>query len=120
MLLGQTAAGRPADLNCLEGCAGFQPATDIKDNLTKGCSHRHLDKTGILDAAGQGEGLGSRASFCTDAAIPLMALQHDLRNVRIGLYVIQNGRLRPQALFYGTGRFYTGHAAASLDGSCQG
>ena len=120
MLLCQTAAGGTSDLNRLKGRTGFQAATDIKDNLAKGRSHGNLNQTGILDAAGQREGLGSRASFCTDAAIPLMTLQHDLRNVRIGLYVIQNGRLRPQSLFYGTGRLYTGHAAVSLDGGCQG
>ena len=67
----ETSAGWSTDLNTLEFTAALETASDIINDGTECGSHRNFDKTGIVYVTGKCECLGSRASFCTDASVPL-------------------------------------------------
>ena len=94
---GQTAAGRTADLYSLKLFAVGNTAADIIDNLAHGNTHRHLCQTGIIDFAGQSENLGALGFFGTQPAVPVCAVNYNLRHVSKGFYVIDISRLAPQA-----------------------
>ena len=74
MLCGQTSAGRSADLHCFEFRTFLKAAADLINDLPQGGSHGNFDQAGILNGTRQGEGLGSRASLCSDRTEPLMSL----------------------------------------------
>ena len=120
MFFCQASAGRTADLYGFELAVIFQSAADIKDNFSQSGSHRNFNQTCIFNGAGQGEGLCSRASLGTDAAIPVGTIQQDLRYIGKCFYVIQDGRFFPESFFNGTRRFYTRHTTISFDGCSQG
>ena len=116
----QTSAGRSADLYALESSTTLESAADIINNMTKCCSHRHFDQTGIFNGTGQRECLCSWASLGTDGTEPVCTFQNDLRYVGICLYVIQYGRFLPQTFFNGTRWFNTRHTSVSFDRCRQG
>lgn len=59
LILDQTSAGRSADLYALESSTTLESAADIINNMTKCCSHRYFDQTGIFNGTGQRECLCS-------------------------------------------------------------
>ena len=119
MLFRQTAAGGAANLNRLEFRAVLQAAANIEDDLPQGGAHGHLDQAGVLNGAGEGEGLAAGAAGSTDGAEPVGALQDDLGDVGVGFHIVQNRGLLPQTLLHGSGGLGSGHAPVALDGSRQ-
>ena len=119
MFLCQTSTGRSTDLNCFELSTIFETATNIKDDLAKGTSHRHLDQTCIFNRTCQREGFCSRASLGTDGTEPFCTFQNDLRYVGKRFYVVEDGRFLPQSFFYRSWRFDTRHTSFSFDGCRQ-
>ena len=116
MILDQTAAGWSANLYALENSSVLKSAADIIDNVTETCSHRNFDQTCVLNGTCQREGLGSRASLCSDGMEPVSTLKDDLWNVGIGFYVIEDSRFLPESFLYSTRRFDTRHTSLAFDG----
>ena len=119
MLLRQTAAAGAADLHSLELSAVLQTAADVEDDLPQGGAHGHFDEAGIFNGTGQGEGLTAGGAGGTDGLEPVSAVQDDLGDVGVGLDVVQDSGLLPQALLNGSGGLGTGHTAVALDGGGQ-
>ena len=88
ILFYETSAGRSTDLNTFEFTAALETASDIINDGTECGSHRNFDKTGIVYVTGKCECLGSRASFCTNASVPLNTIGDDHRYVGISLNVV--------------------------------
>ena len=116
LILDQTSAGRTTDLYTLKCSTTLKTAADIIDDLTERGSHRHFNKACVLNRSCKGECLGTRASLCSDGTEPVGTLYNDLRNICIGLYVIQDGWLAPQTLLNCTRRLHTGHTSVSFNG----
>ena len=114
------AAGRAADLHGLELLAVGDAAADVEDDLADGRTHGHLDQARVHDVARQGEGLRAGALGRSDAAVPVGPAAQDERGVGEGLDVVEDGRLRPQAVLDGARRLDARHAALALDGRGQG
>ena len=81
MLLGQTSAGRPADLHGLELLSVRYAAADVEDDLPQGGAHRHLHQSCVHHVARQSKCLGAGAALGADAPIPRRALVDDVRHV---------------------------------------
>ena len=120
MLLGQTSAGRPADLHGLELLSVRYAAADVEDDLPQGGAHRHLHQSCVHHVARQGEGLGAGAALGADAPVPCRTLVDDARHVGERLHIVQHRGLSPQSLVYRPGRLYPGHTPLALDGGGQG
>ena len=116
---GQAAAGRTADLYSLKLFTVGNTAADIIDNLAHGNTHRHLCQTGIIDFAGQSENLGALRFFCTQLAVPVCAVNNNLRHVSKGFYVVDVRRLAPQAAYRRERRTRARHTALAFDRSHQ-
>ena len=116
VLLGEAAAGRPADLNGLE-VAALYAAADIIYYLTQGRAHRHLDKAGVLDVAGKGKGLRAGAALGANRLIPLCALVDNDGDICKGLDIVKRGRSCKQTLIDASGGLCAGHATLTFDGS---
>ena len=119
VLFCQTAAGRTANLNRLEGGAVFQTAADVKDNLAQGGAHGYFNQTGVLNGTGEGEGLGAGATGSADGAIPVGTLQNNFGNVGVGFHIVQNRGTLPQTLFDGSGGLDPRHTPIAFDGGSQ-
>ena len=91
------------------------PPMSIDDGLERG-AHGHLDKTDIVQCAGEREHLRALALFGPEAREPVRAVQNDRRNVRKGLDIVQHRRPLPQTLDRGERRLGPRHAALALDG----
>ena len=63
VLLGNAAAGGPADLRGLELLARRSAAAHVVDQIAQRHADGHFHEAGILDRAGQGEDLGAAALF---------------------------------------------------------
>ena len=83
VLLGQAAAGRPADLHRLEPVLPDlsrvvgDAAADVEDDLAQRGAERHFDQAGVGHVAGQGEGLGARRCLRAELAEVLGAFVDD-------------------------------------------
>ena len=89
VLLGQAAAGRAADLHGLELFAVLDAAADVVDDLAQRRAHGHLDQAGVVDVAGEGEGLRAGAALGADGLEPVRALLDDVGHVGKRLDVVQ-------------------------------
>jgi hypothetical protein len=78
VLLRDTPAGGPAQLNRLEFALVGDAAADVVDHGAQGGAHGHFHQADVVDIPGQGEDLGSLAGFGTDTGIPGTALEDDL------------------------------------------
>ena len=93
------AAGRAAGLCSFELLAVRDAAADFFNNFTQGGTHRDLNKAGVVDLTAECEHLGALGSSrCPWRRNHSRSVEDDLRDVGIGLNVIQNGRLAEQAL----------------------
>ena len=120
LIFDQTSTGWSTDLYTFESSSALQATTDIINDMTKTGTHWYFDQTCVFNCTGQGEGLGSRASFCSNGTEPVRTLKNDLRNVCICFYVIQNSRFLPETFFYCTRWFDTRHASLTFDGCSEG
>ena len=98
MLCRDTSAGRTAGLCSLELLAIGDTAADLFDDLTQGSAHRDFDQTGVVDLAAQCKYLSTFALFGAHRSEPVGTLEDDLRDIRISLDVVQDGRFCKQAL----------------------
>ena len=92
---------------------------NIIDDFFQIGTHGNFDQTGVVYVTSQGEGLGTGAVGSTHGTEPFVAVQDDLRNVGVGFYIIQNGGLVEQTVFYGARRLNARHASVPFDGSGQ-
>ena len=109
------SAGRTAGLCSLKLLAVRDAAADFLDDLAERGAHRDLNEAGVLDLAAECKDLGALCSLGTHGSIPLCTLEDDLRNVCIGLNVVENGRLLIEALFCRERRTRTRLTAVALD-----
>jgi len=119
VLLGQAAARGAADLHRLEFLAVLDAAADVEDDLAQRRAHRHLDQSRVDHVARQGEGLCAGAFLRADAVEPCTAAQNDLRNIRVGLHIVEHRGPRPQTLLDRARRLDARHTALALDGCGQ-
>ena len=120
MLRRKTSAGGTADLYGFEFSASLDAAADIIDHLAQGSSHGNLNEACVLNGAGDGEGLRSGTSLCSDGAEPVSTLHDDTGHIGEGLHIVQDCGFGPESLVYGSWRFNTGHTSVTFDGSGQG
>ena len=64
----RATAHRAADLDGFEAFVILDAAADIENDFAQGDAQRNFDQTGVLDIAGQGEGLGAFAF-----SVPMLA-----------------------------------------------
>lgn len=107
MLLRQATAGGTTDLDSLE-LSVLHAAADIKNDLAQRCAHGDLNKSRVLNVAGERKGLGAGVALSTNALEPVRAFVYNDRYIGIGLDIIEYGGLVEQALINGSGGFVRG------------
>ena len=112
---GDASAGGTAGLRRFELLAVGDTAADLFYDLTKGGTHRNLNKTGVGDLAAESEHFCALGLFGTHGGKPIRALENYLRDVSVCLNVVEDGGLLKQTLYCGERRTGTGLAALTLD-----
>ena len=115
ILFGQAAAGGTADLDGLELLSVGDTAAHVKHDITQRRAHGDLNQTGVAHVAGKGERLGAGAFRRTDPPVPLRAALNDHGHVGVGLHVVEDRGLLPQAVLHSAGRLDAGHTSLALD-----
>ena len=95
-------------------------SSHVIDDLAEGGPHRHFHQTGVLDLAHEAEDLRALAVLGSHAGVPVGPLEHDHRDIRIGLDIVEVGGAFPEALFHGVNILGSGPSDLPLQRSHQG
>ncbi len=98
VLPGHAPSGGTTDLGRLEGFVVFDAAAYVVYEFPEGGADGHLHEAGITNGPGKGKHLGALAVLGTDTRVGLGALGENRGDVGVGLDVVENGWLAPQAL----------------------
>jgi hypothetical protein len=99
--------------------AGNAAADDV-DDLPELDAQGDFDEAGVLDASGEREDLGAFAALRAHVEEPLAAVADNGGDVGVGLDVVDERGLAPEAADGGIGRARLGGAAATFNGGQQG
>ena len=77
--------------------AAGHAATDDLDDLAQLDAHGHFHEAGVGDLAGESKDLGPLAALRAHVEEPLAAVAHDGRDIGVGLHVVDQRRLAPEA-----------------------